>query len=85
MALWRTKNPTAARENDDGRDPNPLDDIVAEADERAAILEFEGGLPKADAERMAERQFGLEPGALANGGRDHDDAYVRLERRSLTP
>ena len=59
-------NPTAIYENADNRDPNPLDDMVADADERAAILEFEGEMPKTDAERMAERQYGLEPGTLVN-------------------
>ena len=63
---------TATYENADNRDPNPLDDIVADADERAAILQFEGEVPKADAERMAERQFGLEPGTLVNGKRGCD-------------
>ena len=58
--------PSAACENPDNRDPNAFRDIVADADERAAILEFEGEVPKPDAERMAERQYGLVPGTLAN-------------------
>ena len=78
-------NPTVTYEDADNHDATALSDIVADADERAAILEFEGEMPKADAERMAECQFGLEPGTLANGGRDHDDAHVRLGRRSSTP
>ena len=61
-------NPTAVYENADNRDPNPLDDMVADADERAAILEFEGEVPRVDAERMAESQCGLEPGTLVNMG-----------------
>ena len=61
-------NPTAVHDNTDNRDPSPLDDRFADADERAAILEFEGEVPRADAERMAERQCGLEPGTLVNGG-----------------
>ena len=60
------RNPTAACENADNREPNALRDIVADADERAAILEFEGEVPTADAERMAELQYGLEPGTLVN-------------------
>ena len=60
------RKPTAACENADNRDPNAIRDIVADADERAAILEFEGEVPKADAERMAECQFGLESGTLVN-------------------
>ena len=63
---------TATYENADNRDPNPLDDMVADAHERAAILEFEGEVPKADAERMAERQCGLEPSTLVNGKRGCD-------------
>ena len=60
------RNPTAACKNADNREPNALRDIVADADERAAILEFEGEVPTADAERMAELQYGLEPGTLVN-------------------
>ena len=59
-------NPTAVHDNTDNRDPSPLNDRFADADERAAILEFEGEVPRADAERMAERQFGLELGTLVN-------------------
>ena len=59
-------NPTATYENADNRDPNARHNIVADADERAAILQFEGEMPKADAEQMAERQCGLEPGTLVN-------------------
>ena len=62
------RNPTVADENADNRDPNAFRDIVADADERAAILEFEGEVPTADAERMAELQYGLEPGTLVNVG-----------------
>ena len=62
------RKPTVACENTDNRDPNAFRDIVADADERAAILEFEGEVPKADAERMAECQFGLESGTLVNVG-----------------
>ena len=58
---------TATYENADHGDPNARHDMVADADERAAIIEFEGEVPRADAERMAERQFGLEPGTLVNG------------------
>ena len=61
-------NPTAIYENADNRDPNPLDDMVADADERAAILEFEGEVPRVDAERMTESQCGLKPGTLVNMG-----------------
>ena len=59
---------TATYENADHGDPNARHDMVADADERAAILQFEGEIPKDEAERMAERQFGLEPGALVNSG-----------------
>lgn len=62
------RNPAAACENAGSIDPSAFRDIVADADERAAILEFEGEMLRADAVRMAERQFGLEPGTLANGG-----------------
>ena len=80
------RNPTAACKNADNREPNALRDIVADADERAAILEFEGEVPTADAERMAELQYGLEPGTLVNvRTQHHEDAHVSLERRSLTP
>ena len=37
-------------------------DAIDAAEERAAILEYDGGLPRTEAERRAEREFGLEPG-----------------------
>ena len=45
-----------------------FEDTVADASERAAILVFDGEMSHAGAERMAERQFGLEPGTLAREG-----------------
>ena len=45
----------------------PFEDKFADADERAAILEFDAAMSRLDAERMAERQCGLEPGILASG------------------
>ena len=62
------RNPTAVRESADHHDPSAIHDAVAEANERAAILQFEGEIPQTDAERMAELQYGLEPGTLVNGG-----------------
>ena len=61
-------NPTAVHDNADNQDATALGDIVADAVERAAILAFEGEMPQAEAERIAERQFGLEPVSLANSG-----------------
>ena len=55
----------AVCESADHPDPNAVHDVVAEANERAAILQLEGEMPQAEAERMAERQYGLESGTLA--------------------
>ena len=59
------RNPSAVCESADYHDPSAVHDVVAEANERAAMLQFEGELPQAEAERMAELQFGLEAGTLA--------------------
>ena len=44
-----------------------FEDKFDDADERAAILEFDAAMSRANAEWMAERQYGLEPGILASG------------------
>ena len=62
------RNPTAVCESADHHEPSAVHDVVAEANERAAILKFEGEVLQEDAEQMAERQFGLEPGTLVNMG-----------------
>ena len=48
-------------------DSRSFEDKFDDADERAAILEFDAAMSRANAEWMAERQYGLEPGILASG------------------
>ena len=44
---------------------------IADAEERAAIIEFDGKASRRDAETMAERQCGLLPGALKRNQKCH--------------
>ena len=45
----------------------PFEDIFADAEERAAIFEYDAAMSRTDAEWLAERQHGLDPGTLARG------------------
>ena len=48
-------------------DSGPFEDKIDDADERAAILEFDAAMSRADAEWLAERQNDLDSGILASG------------------
>ena len=57
-------------------DFRPFEDVLADADERAAILEYDAGMSRAEAEWMAERECSLEPETLAIPGRSYADPCV---------
>ena len=57
----------------------PFDDIVADADERAAILQFEGELPQADAEQMARTS--IRAGAGLTGRQRDASMTTRVSAR----
>ena len=71
------RNLPLIEKNDFNGDFRPFEDIFADADERAAIFEYDAAMSRTDAEWLAERQHGLDPGTLARGGESqgHDNAH----------
>ena len=61
------RNLPLIEKNDFNGDFRPFEDIFADADERAAIFEYDAAMSRTDAEWLAERQHGLDPGTLARG------------------
>ena len=59
------RNLPLIEKNDFNGDFRPFEDIFADAEERAAIFEYDAAMSRTDAEWMAERQYGLKPGTLA--------------------